>query len=205
MLGKRKAACGDTRRVQARRASSTGTSSVARWTSRRTAAKPPEMNPTTILPLVEAREHVPAAASLIHHEFWQGVPGASVERMQARLGRATRTDALPMSWVALRGEQLVGVVNLVENDDEDHPEWFPWLAGMVVVDACRGQGIGSALVRTLRDHALAMGFERVYFGTDGPGFYTRLGAVHHEQPRAGFWFMRFDLRESLSLRLERPG
>ena len=34
---------------------------------------------------------------------------------------------------------------------------------------------------------------RTYFGTDGPGFYTRLGAVVQEQPNPDFWFMRFDL------------
>jgi hypothetical protein len=33
----------------------------------------------------------------------------------------------------------------------------------------------------------------VYFGTDGPGFYSRLGAVEQEQVREDFWFMRFDL------------
>jgi hypothetical protein len=36
-------------------------------------------------------------------------------------------------------------------------------------------------------------FDRVYFGTDGPRFYERLGAVVHHVPRDGFWFMRFDL------------
>jgi len=31
------------------------------------------------------------------------------------------------------------------------------------------------------------------FGTDGPGFYARLGAVVHERPRADYWLMRFEL------------
>ena len=39
----------------------------------------------------------------------------------------------------------------------------------------------------------ALGVPRVYFGTDGPGFYTRLGAVLHQPVRADFCFMRFDL------------
>jgi hypothetical protein len=41
--------------------------------------------------------------------------------------------------------------------------------------------------------AQRLGFQRVYFGTDGPGFYLCLGAVVHEQVRDDFWFMRFDL------------
>ncbi|MDO9073119.1 MAG: GNAT family N-acetyltransferase [Rubrivivax sp.] len=133
------------------------------------------------------------AAALIHHAFWTTVPGASVETMAARLLRASQADRVPLCLVALHEGELVGVVNLVDDDDEDHAEWTPWLAGMVVRQDCRGRGVGSALVRELLVHARRLGFERVYFGTDGPGFYTRLGAVVHEQPRADFWFMRFDL------------
>jgi GNAT superfamily N-acetyltransferase len=47
----------------------------------------------------------------------------------------------------------------------------------------RGQGIGSLLVRSLLQRARALGVQRVYFGTDGPGFYTRLGAVLHQPVR----------------------
>lgn len=147
----------------------------------------------SIVHLFDAPEHCAATAALIHNQFWLDVPGASTERMQARLAQVHSANSLPLALIALRDEQLVGAVNLVENDDEDHPEWRPWLAGMVVAEAWRGQGIGSALVTALLAHARRLGFERVFFGTDGPGFYTRLGAEHHEQPRAGFWFMRFEL------------
>jgi predicted N-acetyltransferase YhbS len=147
----------------------------------------------TIVPLFEAPQHLAATAELIHNEFWREVPGASIEGMRARLACGVRADTLPLSLVALRDEQVIGVVNLVDNDDEQHPLWHPWLAGMVVAEPWRGQGVGTAMVRALLTRARELKFERVYFGTDGPGFYTRLGAVHHEQPRAGFWFMRFDL------------
>jgi len=143
--------------------------------------------------LFDVPQHREAIASLIHHEFWTDVPGASVQRMAERLLKADGADAVPLCRVALLEGQPVGVVNLVDNDDERHTEWHPWLAGMVVAADHRGQGIGSTLVRTLLDDARGLGFERVYFGTDGPGFYTRLGAVVHEQPRADFWFMRFEL------------
>jgi predicted N-acetyltransferase YhbS len=143
--------------------------------------------------LFEVPEHREAVASLIHHEFWTQVAGASVHTMAERLLQAGRADALPLCRVALIDGRPVGVVNLVDNDDDRHTDWHPWLAGMVVAALHRGQGIGSSLVRTLLDDARRMGFERVYFGTDGPGFYTRLGAMVHEQPRADFWFMRFDL------------
>lgn len=132
-------------------------------------------------------------ARLIHEEFWTHVPGASVEGMAERLTRADRADRVPLCRVAVHQGQAIGVVNLIESDDDDRTHWTPWLAGMVVAAPWRGRGVGSRLVRTLLDDARGLGVTRVYFGTDGPGFYTRLGAVLHEQLRADFCFMRFDL------------
>ncbi len=132
-------------------------------------------------------------AQLIHDEFWTSVPGASAHSMARRLEQAAAADRIPLCRVAVHDGRAIGAVNLVASDDDDHPEWSPWLAGMVVAQPWRGRGVGSLLVRTLLDDARRLRVPRVYFGTDGPGFYTRLGAVHHLQPRADFWFMRFDL------------
>jgi predicted N-acetyltransferase YhbS len=138
--------------------------------------------------------HRAAVATLIHEEFWTAVPGASAERMAARLAEADSADRIPLALVALHEGQPIGAINLVDNDDEDRPEWFPWLAGLVVAEPWRGRGVGSALVRALIQDARRLGIPRMYFGTDGPGFYLRLGAVVQEQVRDDFWFMRFDLR-----------
>ena len=137
--------------------------------------------------------HSAAVATLIHQAFWTEVPGASAESMQARLATADSVERVPLSLVALHGGQPLGVVNLVENDAEHRPEWTPWLAGMVVHRAWRGRGVGSVLVRSLLAEARRLGLPRVYLGTDGPGFYTRLGAVEHERVRDDFLYMRFDL------------
>ena len=147
----------------------------------------------TLHHLFEVPQHRMTVAELIHDEFWITVPGASAPTMAERLSQAQRPDAVPLCLVALQGDEVVGAVNLVHSDDDDHPEWSPWLAGMVVARPWRGRGVGSALVRRLLTEARGLGLQRVYFGTDGPGFYLRLGAVHHHAPRPGFWFMRFDL------------
>lgn len=147
----------------------------------------------TICHLFEQPERRQAVAALIHNEFWTEVAGASVEKMAARLGQASTADALPLCLIALQGARVLGAINLVESDDDDHTDWHPWLAGMVVAVPHRGQGVGSQLVRALLVEAKRLNFDRVYFGTDGPRFYERLGAVVHHVPREGFWFMRFDL------------
>jgi predicted N-acetyltransferase YhbS len=134
-----------------------------------------------------------AVAALIHHEFWGDVPGASPEGMAKRLANADSTDRLPLCRVAVHEGAPVGVVNLIDWDDPNPRVGTPWLAGMVVVPAWRGHGLGSRLVTTLLDDARQLGQQQVFLGTDGPGFYTRLGAVVHQQTRPDFWLMRFDL------------
>ena len=102
-----------------------------------------------------------AVAALIHNEFWAEVPGASVEKMAARLGEASTADAVPLCLIALNGDEVLGAINLVDNDDDDHTDWHPWLAGMVVAAPHRGQGIGSRLVRGALEAARAQGLKVV--------------------------------------------
>lgn len=155
--------------------------------------RPAAADVATLHHLCEVPAARSAVAALIHHEFWGDVPGASVDGMAARLAQAVSADALPLCRVAMAGEAVLGVVNLIDYDDPNPRVGTPWLAGMVVVPAERGRGLGSRLVRTLLADAQRLGFRSVYLGTDGPRFYERLGAVVHEQRRADFWIMRFDL------------
>lgn len=129
-------------------------------------------------------------AALIVDEFWQGVPGVTVDSMAARLAQAQSADALPISRIALVDGALVGTVNLIDCDDDARTQLWPWLAAMVVVPGRRGRGIGSLLVRALIDDARRLGITQMFLGTDGPGFYRRLGAEVHEQVRADFVIMR---------------
>lgn len=134
-----------------------------------------------------------AVAAMIHAEFWADVPGASADGMAARLAQAASTDALPLCLVAMDGDAPAGVVNLIDHDDPNPRVGRPWLAGLVVAPAWRGRGLGSHLVRAVLDDARRLGERQVFLGSDGPGFYTRLGAVVHQQLRADFWLLRFDL------------
>ena len=143
--------------------------------------------------LHQVPQHRLAVADLIHNEFWLPVPGATEQAMAERLGRAAHADTLPLALVALQGDEPVAAVSLVHSDGQSHPEWSPWLGGMVVARECRGRGVGSTLVRALLDEARRLGLPQVYVGTACPGFYTRLGAVLQQQPRPGFCFLRFDL------------
>jgi predicted N-acetyltransferase YhbS len=130
---------------------------------------------------------------MLYDEFWAGVEGVSPQSMARRLAQAQGSDALPLCRVATSGGQALGLVNLIEYDDPNPRVGSPWLAGMLVRPDQRGRGLGARLVRTLLDDAQRLGQAQLFLGTDGPGFYARLGAQVHQQLRADFWIMRFEL------------
>ena len=147
-----------------------------------------------IAPLLDHPGHVPFVANLVWREFWADQPdGLSEAYLAQAFGGRAEPGRVILSLVALEGETPLGCVHLIDNDDRSLPQLTPWLAAMVVVPERRGQGIGSALVRALLAEARARGHRQVWFGTDGPGFYERLGARRHLQRSADFWTMVFEL------------
>ena len=147
-----------------------------------------------IEPLQRRPQHVGRVARLVFDEFWIDVKDGMTE---AELAQAFAGGAAPsrvlLSLVALEGDTSLGCVHLIDNDDSSLPELYPWMAAMVVVPPRRGQGIGSLLVRTLMREAKALGFDRLWFGTDAPGFYERLGAAKHLSRGRDFWIMTLPL------------
>ena len=135
----------------------------------------------------------PAVARLVYEEFWADRDGMTVADLVAHLENTRDRERIPLSLIALVDGELAGTVNLIDNDDRKRAHLHPWLAAMVVVKKHRGQGIGTKLVQALLAEATRLGYERVYFGTDGPGFYARLGAQLHEQVTPEFCIMRFAL------------
>ena len=144
--------------------------------------------------LFNYRHLIDPVATMIYKEFWVDmVNGMTVNDLVVHLETATERQQIPLSLIARVDGQLAGTVNLIENDDKNRAHLRPWLAAMVVRADLRGQGIGTALVKELLAEARLMNTPTVYFGTDGPGFYERLGAVRHEHVRDDFAIMKFEL------------
>lgn len=137
---------------------------------------------------------IESVAQMIYNEFWVDVvDGMSLADLIAHLRGAVDTRRIPLCLIAFQDEQLVGTVNLIENDDAARAHLRPWLAAMVVRADQRGRGIGTQLVNALLAQARQMQIPALYFGTDGPGFYERIGAIQHEKIRADFCIMKFEL------------
>jgi predicted N-acetyltransferase YhbS len=97
--------------------------------------------------------------------FWRG-------HLRCECGR----ERIPLAFVALDGNDLVGHVSLVERNMSTHRELSPWLAGTLVHPSRRGSGLGTELVRHAVERAAELGIRRLYLYTErARPFYEKLG------------------------------
>ena len=118
--------------------------------------------------------------------------GFSVADLEGFLSNATDPGRIPLSLLALdEAGEPVGTINLIDNDDRDAARTSP-LAGGAGGGAGLARGAAWARPWCARwpPEAARLGFAQLYFGTDGPGFYERLGAQRHLERGPDFWIMR---------------
>lgn len=153
-------------------------------------------DPAVILQIDHLCEHpgfVDLAADWIHREFWADKDVHTPESLAGLFRLAITKTQIPLSLLALVDGVPAGTVNLIENDDDQRTHLRPWLAALYVEPRFRHRGVGSSLVRKLAELSVGLGIERLYLGTDNPGFYRRLGAEVHEQVSGDFAVMRIEL------------
>lgn len=120
----------------------------------------------TIHPLA----HFPGAIPLLARWFfeeWHDFDGRSTSAIQAQLNENLGRDAIPITFLAHCGSELVGTVSLDLTDLPAYDWLSPWLASLYVLPAARGAGIGTALVRHVQQFAASQGIQRIYLWTPG--------------------------------------
>ena len=119
---------------------------------------------------------IPALARW-HHAEWKAItPHLTVSDRVARFEARAQRGGLPIGFVAVLDENVVGMASLVECDLDSHRHLSPWLASVLVAPGHRRQGIGSALSERATEEAQVLGFAQAYLFTfDKQDFYRRLG------------------------------
>jgi GNAT superfamily N-acetyltransferase len=88
-------------------------------------------------------------------------------------------DGPEESFVLFDGATPVGTASLAHDDLVSRPDLTPWLAGVVVDEAYRGRGCGTALVRRVEAFATASGVSTLWLYTwTAAALYERLGWRH---------------------------
>ncbi len=140
----------------------------------------------TIAPLAQHPEMVEQLFELLYQHSIQTLDpdyDAVKKRYMPFLLQHLQEDALPCAFVALLDGVPVGLCCLrkkpVSTDEKcswfkEHPDTFPWIAGLFVSPAYTNRGIAKALVRQVMMHAKELGFDTLYLFTqkESPEYAT---------------------------------
>ncbi len=128
-------------------------------------------------PTIEAMAEgdVEVIARLRLKAFFEGT-GRTLDEDIAGLRGLIAGDGFEAAFVARDQSQPIGSCLLVRTEIDSPHDLTPWLAGLIVEEAHRGGGAGTALVRTVEAHAAAAGVGTLYLYTwQARGFYEALG------------------------------
>lgn len=119
---------------------------------------------------------IPLVAQWLYDMWGYHDPTNTPDKKAEQLRHNANLRQIPTCFVAIEEGQLLGSAALIVSDLSIRPELTPWLASVLVGEAYRNRGVGSALVQRVMEEAAALGVETLHLITpDKQSFYKRLG------------------------------
>ncbi len=102
---------------------------------------------------------------------------------------AEPSEGIPVTYVAVEGEEVIGSVSVVTGDLPGAPEeWNPWVASLIVAPEWRGDGLGSRLIARAVEAARENGASEVWCLTEErQSLFERCGFERMEESTANGW------------------
>lgn len=125
-----------------------------------------------IQPLYAAPQYAEQATDWL----WQAF-GTSDSRdfFASIVATSQREGEMPLTFVAIKGDKLVGTVGLWRCDLISRQDLYPWLAALYIDESQRGQGLGAKLQQHVIKHARALGYPQLYLYSACKNYYERFG------------------------------
>ena len=115
--------------------------------------------------LVDCPEVISTLARWFRAQWPEYYAGRTLTDIAQDFFSEANRDSLPVRLLAFADGDLAGTITLREQALQALPEYHPGLGGLLVLEQCRGQGIGTELVRAGMNLAQEQGYERVYAAT----------------------------------------
>lgn len=126
----------------------------------------------TILPLYAVAHHAEQVTDWLWQAFGDGLPR---EFFASIITHSQQPDALPITFVAVEGEHLLGTVGLWRCDLITRQDLYPWLAALYVDESARGKGLAGKLQEYVMDYAARAGYSELHLWSACRDFYERYG------------------------------
>ncbi len=130
---------------------------------------------TTVIPLADRADAIPQLARWFHNE-WGALDPRPIEQIQHQLRGNLQRDAIPVTWIAVDGDRVIGTISLDREDLPGFNHLTPWLACFYVEQAYRGRGTGRELLAHLLTEARRLRVESIYLWTSNlEAYYASKG------------------------------
>ncbi|UJD95930.1 GNAT family N-acetyltransferase [Lelliottia amnigena] len=126
----------------------------------------------TILPLYAVAHHAEQVTEWLWQAFGDGLPR---EFLASIVTHSQQPDALPITFVAVEGELLLGTVGLWRCDLITRQDLYPWLAALYVDESARGRGLAGKLQEYVIAYAARAGYSELHLWSACRDFYERYG------------------------------
>ncbi len=125
-----------------------------------------------VIPLYAAPQHAEQVIEWLWREFGDSLPRAFFTSI---IEHSQTPGNLPLTFVLVDGETLLGTVGLWRCDLISRQDLFPWLAALYVAQSARGQGLARTLQQHVIETAREMGFTELHLYSACRDFYERFG------------------------------
>lgn len=127
-----------------------------------------------IVNLKDYPEHIEEVSKWVWEE-WSKVHGASIDDIIYRTKHSIEDNKIPMMFIALNNNEVVGVVSLWNNDLTARQDLTPWMATLYIKSDYRNQGIGTMLQEKSIEISRSLNYDYLYLITDHVGYYEKTG------------------------------
>ncbi|MBU1233081.1 MAG: GNAT family N-acetyltransferase [Proteobacteria bacterium] len=126
--------------------------------------------------LKQKPEYLDQVAEWLYLEWGIKTAGSSRATVCEKLETFNNIDKIPINYVALNGEKLVGTFNLMLFDPPTRRDLSPWLGSLYVEPTYRNRGIGTFLVNAAVAKAKNFKIKKLYLCTSTQEkMYAKLG------------------------------
>ncbi len=138
--------------------------------------------------LADHPSEAPKIAKWYYDEWARIAPNVTEEMvLENVIGKSVNRKQIPLSLVAHKAEELVGVLELKLRENKNYPEYENWVGGVFTSPLHRGKGIASYLLREAKILAVELNIDKLYLQCESfnVGLYERHGfkalhqAKHH--------------------------
>ena len=126
----------------------------------------------TIGMLRDYPEYIDTVIQWLNHEFGNE---NSRNFYKGIIEHSLTEEQVPITFVAVENEELLGTVGLWRGDLLSRQDLFPWLSALVVNPEYRNKGIGQELQKYVLNYCQSKEIREIYLYTDLIGYYEKSG------------------------------